>query len=33
MTQGHVRAVQYSSNAGWDSSLVKQWTEGEMWHG
>ena len=33
MTQGHVRAVQYSSNPGWDSSLVKQWTEGEMWHG
>ena len=29
--QPHVRAVQWASNAGYDASLVKQWTEGEMW--
>lgn len=31
----HVRAVQYMANLapGYDASLVKAWTEGEMWHG
>lgn len=29
----HVRAVQYANGPGYDSSLVKPWTEGEMWHG
>lgn len=29
----HVRAVQYNAGPGYDSSLVKPWTEGEMWHG
>lgn len=29
----HVRAVQYENGPGFDSSEVKQWTEGEMWHG
>ena len=31
----HVRAVQYAANVppGFDASLVRAWTEGEMWHG
>lgn len=31
----HVRAWQYQANIapGYDASLVKQWTEGGMWHG
>jgi Domain of unknown function (DUF1906) len=29
----HVRAVQYATSAGFDTSLVKAWTEGEMWRG
>lgn len=29
----HVRAVQYEAQPGFDSSWVKQWTEGGMWHG
>jgi hypothetical protein len=29
----HVRAVQHATSAGFDTSLVKAWTEGEMWHG
>lgn len=31
----HVRAWQYAANLapGYDASLVKQWTEGGMWHG
>jgi hypothetical protein len=31
----HVRAWQYQANIapGYDASLVKEWTEGEMWHG
>lgn len=29
----HVRAVQFAAGPGYDSSLVKPWTEGEMWHG
>ena len=29
----HVRAVQYASYPAFDPSLVKPWTEGEMWHG
>ena len=31
----HVRAWQYEANIapGYDASLVKQWTEGGMWHG
>lgn len=31
LSQPHVRAVQWASNAGYDSSLVKAWTEGDMW--
>lgn len=27
----HVRGVQYASNRLYDSSLIKKWTEGEMW--
>ena len=33
LVQPHVRAVQYATTPGYDSSLVKAWTEGEMWHG
>lgn len=29
----HVRAIQYASFPAYDASLVKAWTEGEMWHG
>ena len=31
----HVRAWQYAANLapGYDASLVKEWTEGGMWHG
>ena len=29
----HVRAVQFAAVGPYDASLVKQWTEGEMWHG
>ena len=29
--QPHVRAVQWATSAGYDSSLVKAWTEGSMW--
>lgn len=29
----HVRAIQYASFPAFDASLVKQWAEGEMWHG
>jgi hypothetical protein len=31
----HVRAVQHRANIapGYDASLVRQWTEGGMWHG
>ena len=28
-----VRAVQFAAVGPYDASLVKQWTEGEMWHG
>lgn len=32
---GHVRACQFAADVppGYDISLVKQWTEGGMWHG
>lgn len=33
LQQGHVRAVQFEKGAAYDSSLVKPWTESEMWHG
>lgn len=33
MGLGHVRAVQYANHPGYDASLMKQWAEGEMWHG
>lgn len=35
MQSPSVRAVQYAPDLppGFDESLVKQWTEGEMWHG
>jgi hypothetical protein len=33
LTHPHTRAVQYASGPLYDRSLVKQWTEGEMWHG
>jgi len=33
LEQPHVRAVQYATGPGYDSSLVKDWTEGGMWHG
>ena len=33
MGLGHVRAVQYANHPGFDASLVKAWTAGEMWHG
>ena len=29
----HVRACQYATEPGFDRSLVRAWTEGEMWHG
>lgn len=35
MQSPSVRAVQYAADQppGFDESMVKQWTEGEMWHG
>lgn len=35
LESAHVRAVQYRANIapGYDASLVKEWTEGGMWHG
>ena len=35
MAMAHVRGIQDRNNAtpGYDASLVKAWTEGEMWHG
>lgn len=33
LAEPHVRAIQYAEHPGYDASLVKAWTEGEMWHG